>query len=67
MKDYTLAILLLTQVGQLYRSLRGTDDNDAEYTILKSQQVFSDFVHTLLMLDNFPAALSKVLLPVFER
>ena len=59
MKDCTLPIMLLTKLA--IQSQSGTDsETDAS-------NIFTAFVDIFIQCDSFPAALTKILIPVIDR
>ena len=83
MKEYALAILLLTQVTERYDVDTGASDATGDETMpvrgndgtavsapkenARVLEICSCFLTLLTSLDRYPDALSLVWLPIFER
>lgn len=69
MKDYTLAILLLTQVAEMLNVPPSPDLPETEHQAMQDagMVVFQAFSNILVQCGEFPAALTRVLIPVVDR
>ena len=69
MKEYTLAILLLTQAAEMLNVPPGPDLPESEHQSMQDEGmvVFQAFTDILVQCGDFPAALTRVLVPVVDR
>jgi hypothetical protein len=69
MKDYTLAILLLTQTAEILNVPPGPDLPEADHLTMQEEGmlIFQAFTDILVQCGDFPAALTRVLIPVIDR
>ena len=66
MKEYTLPIMLLTKMAvQSQSPSEGAADATEDEAAV--QDVFNSFVDVLLQCNNFPAALTRITIPVLDR